>query len=306
MKFAWIQTEKASYPLTKLCRWLGVTPSGFYAWRQRPESTHVREDRRLKVLVQASFSESKQRYGSPRIHADLIEQDEQVSRKRVIRLMQEDGLKARTRKRVHVDHDERSQPAGGRELPRPAVRSRRTESALGRGHDRVCHRLERQALGSRSRRVRTIRSFAPGITRDNSGIRGMPTLASGLRISSQLGPVETIPQTHRGPHGLSMTRSVKRAIVGMSGDPSNILLMFVYRRARRVRWRLPPPPPSRPRARTPGSCRGSPRVFPGISGDFGGHGHGARGGETRPGRGGGRCAGDRLASPFPWSGLCVA
>ena len=45
MKFAWIQTEKASYPLTKLCRWLGVTPSGFYAWQQRPESTHEREDR---------------------------------------------------------------------------------------------------------------------------------------------------------------------------------------------------------------------------------------------------------------------
>ena len=110
MKFTWIQTEKASYPLTKLCRWLGVTPSGFYAWRQRPESTHAREDRRLKVLVQASFAESKQRYGSPRLHADLIEQDEQVSRKRVIRLMQENGLKARTRKRFTLttmsDHDQ--------------------------------------------------------------------------------------------------------------------------------------------------------------------------------------------------------
>ena len=57
-----------------------------------------------------SFAESKQRYGSPRIHADLIEQDEQVSRKRVIRLMQENGLKARTRKRFALttmsDHDQ--------------------------------------------------------------------------------------------------------------------------------------------------------------------------------------------------------
>ena len=98
------------YPLTKLCRWLGVTPSGFYAWQQCPESTHEREDRRLKVRVQASFAESKQRYGSPRIHEDLIEQDEQVSRKRVIRLMQEGGLKARTRKRFTLttmsDHDQ--------------------------------------------------------------------------------------------------------------------------------------------------------------------------------------------------------
>jgi putative transposase len=110
VKFAWIQTEQAHYPLTKLCRWLGVTRSGFYAWQRRPESTHAREDRRLKVLVQASFAESKQRYGSPRIHQDLIAQDEQVSRKRVIRLMQEDGLKARARKRFKCttmsDHDQ--------------------------------------------------------------------------------------------------------------------------------------------------------------------------------------------------------
>ncbi len=79
---------------------LRVSPSGFYAARGRPESTHARDDRRLKVLVQASFDESKQRYGSPRIHEDLIEQDEQVSRKRVVRLMQEEGLVARARKRT--------------------------------------------------------------------------------------------------------------------------------------------------------------------------------------------------------------
>ncbi len=62
------------------------------------------------MLVHASFDASKQRYGSPRIHEDLIEQDERVSRKRLIRLMQEDGLVARARKRYKLttmsDHDQ--------------------------------------------------------------------------------------------------------------------------------------------------------------------------------------------------------
>lgn len=80
-----------------LCRCLRVTRSGFYAWQSRAESTHASEDRRLKVLVQASFTESTQRYGSPRLPEDLIEQQERVSR-----LMQEDGLKARARKRYKV------------------------------------------------------------------------------------------------------------------------------------------------------------------------------------------------------------
>ena len=102
--------EKARHTVTILCRCLEVTRSGFYAWQRRPESTRARDDRRLTVLVQASFAASKQRYGSPRIHADLIEQDEPVSRKRVIRLMQEEGLVARARKRYKLttmsDHDQ--------------------------------------------------------------------------------------------------------------------------------------------------------------------------------------------------------
>ena len=110
MRFTFIAAKKAEHTVTILCRCLRVTRSGFYAWRRRAESTHARDDRRLKVLVQASFTQSKQRYGSPRIHEDLLEQHERVSRKRVIRLMQEDGLKARARKRYKVttmsDHDQ--------------------------------------------------------------------------------------------------------------------------------------------------------------------------------------------------------
>ncbi len=110
MRFGFIAAEQARHSLSLLCRCMQVARSGFYAWRRRPESPHARRDRRLKVLVQASFDASKQRYGSPRIHRDLIEQRERVSRKRIIRLMQEEGLKARVRKRFKCttmsDHDQ--------------------------------------------------------------------------------------------------------------------------------------------------------------------------------------------------------
>ena len=93
MRFTFIAAQKAEHTVSILGRCLRVTRSGFYAWQGRPESTHACDDRRLTVLVRASFAESKQRYGSPRIHEDLIEQHEHVSRKRVIRLMQQDGLR---------------------------------------------------------------------------------------------------------------------------------------------------------------------------------------------------------------------
>ena len=102
--------EKAHHTVTILCRCLQVTPSGFYAWRTRPESRRAREDRRLKVLVQTSFKEGRGYYGSPRVQDDLVEWGERVSRKRTIRLMQEDGLQARVVKRYKgttmSDHDQ--------------------------------------------------------------------------------------------------------------------------------------------------------------------------------------------------------
>jgi putative transposase len=82
-----------------MCQVLGISASGYYAWCRRSESAHAQRDRQLRVLVRASFEASKHRYGSPRIHEDLLEQAERVSRKRVIRLMREDGLKARARTR---------------------------------------------------------------------------------------------------------------------------------------------------------------------------------------------------------------
>ena len=68
---------------------------------------------------------------------------------------------------------------------------------------------------------------------------------------------------------------VKEFEAGHSRDPSNIRLLFACRRARRVRSRLPAPPPSPDGARTPGSLRDSPRFYRGFQSDFGGGGRGS-------------------------------
>jgi transposase InsO family protein len=110
VRFQFIAAAKAHHSLSLLCRCLRVTRSGYYAWKDRPESARATRDRQLKVLVHAAFAGSKGRYGSPRIHEDLREQEERVSRKRVVRLMQEEKLKARVRKRFKCttmsDHDQ--------------------------------------------------------------------------------------------------------------------------------------------------------------------------------------------------------
>ena len=110
MRFAFIHTEKARCTVQALCRALDVSPSGFYAWCRQPESAHAQRDRQLRVLIRASHEASRYRYGSPRVHEDLIEQGVPISRKRVVRLMRAEGLTARVRKRFKCttmsDHDQ--------------------------------------------------------------------------------------------------------------------------------------------------------------------------------------------------------
>jgi transposase InsO family protein len=93
-----------------LCKAMRVSRQGYYAWRRRPESTHCKVDRRLAVLVREAHVTSRKTYGSPRVHAELVAKGEKVSRKRVVRLMQEQELVARQRRRYRCttdsDHDQ--------------------------------------------------------------------------------------------------------------------------------------------------------------------------------------------------------
>jgi transposase InsO family protein len=99
MKFTFILGEKAEFATAFMCRQLGVSASGFYAWKRRPQSAHDVEDERLKVLVYEAHQIGRTYYGSPRVHRALKKRNIPISRKRVIRLMQEEGLVGRpTRK----------------------------------------------------------------------------------------------------------------------------------------------------------------------------------------------------------------
>jgi putative transposase len=99
VKFAFIGAEKANFPIAFMCRHLGVSTSGFYVWRQRPECARAREDRRLAVLTREAHELSRRAYGSPRVHQELKSQGIAISRKRVIRLMRDQGLKGKVRRR---------------------------------------------------------------------------------------------------------------------------------------------------------------------------------------------------------------
>lgn len=81
-----------------LCRWLGVTAGGYYAWRGRWASDHCILDAELRWRIRDLFEASRGTYGSPRIHALLRRDGFRVSRRRVIRLMQQGDLKARVAK----------------------------------------------------------------------------------------------------------------------------------------------------------------------------------------------------------------
>jgi len=94
-----VEAERAQYPVGLLCLLLAVSRSGYYAWRGRPVSKRAVADRALTTEIRVIHERSQRRYGSPRVHEELGANDMRVGRKRVARLMKEDGISARTKRR---------------------------------------------------------------------------------------------------------------------------------------------------------------------------------------------------------------
>ena len=93
-RFRFIAEEAAEFPVSLLCRCVGVTRQGYYAWRSRPASSRTVEDARLRGLIRQIYDGAFAVYGAPRVHAELwLDHGEYISRKRVARLMRELGLR---------------------------------------------------------------------------------------------------------------------------------------------------------------------------------------------------------------------
>ena len=90
---------------SRLCKVLDVSPSGYFAWKDRPASARQREDLVLLAHVRSAFMLSHETYGSPRMTHELREQGLAAGRRRVARLMRENGLKARQPRRFRRTTD---------------------------------------------------------------------------------------------------------------------------------------------------------------------------------------------------------
>lgn len=94
MKYQFIEEHRDEYPITVMCRVLGVSRSGYYAWRKRTPSAREMANQTLWSRIKRIYDQSGGSYGSPRIQAELVDQGFQCGENRVARLMRRHGLRA--------------------------------------------------------------------------------------------------------------------------------------------------------------------------------------------------------------------
>jgi transposase InsO family protein len=105
VKFQFMAAHQDEFSVRRMCRILGVSSSGYYAWRSRPASLRQSEAAILLTEIRRVHEHSRQTYGSPRIHAELRAQGRRCNHKRIERLMRLHRIRARQVRRFHRTTD---------------------------------------------------------------------------------------------------------------------------------------------------------------------------------------------------------
>ena len=105
MSFRLVDAAKKDFPVQRLCKVLGVSTGGYFAWKDRPACRRQREDMVLLAHVRSAFAASNETYGSPRMVHELRDDGLAVGRRRVARLMRENGMRARQKRRFRKTTD---------------------------------------------------------------------------------------------------------------------------------------------------------------------------------------------------------
>jgi len=102
MTFRFIEEHKDHWPVRLLCETLAVSPAGYYAWRGRPRSAQEQRQDILLVEMRAIHTQFKARYGSPRMHKELVARGHDCCVNTVARLMHDHGIVAKTARKFRV------------------------------------------------------------------------------------------------------------------------------------------------------------------------------------------------------------
>jgi len=124
MKYQFIQEQRLAFPVRVLCEVLEISESGYYAWQKgqgREPDRHQKEDQELTAQLETVFEQSRQTYGSPRIHAALRSKGVSCSRRKIAKLMRKKGLVScwrRKKRKVCTTDSHHNQPVAPNRLNR--------------------------------------------------------------------------------------------------------------------------------------------------------------------------------------------
>ena len=105
MRYDFVERHRGRWPVRTMCRVLAVSPGGYYDWRGRPKSERAQKCEALAVAIEAVHSEVKARYGSPRVHAELVARGHACCVNTVAKLMRRHGMVAKSKRKFRCTTD---------------------------------------------------------------------------------------------------------------------------------------------------------------------------------------------------------